>query len=84
MGGGGGGSDYDVLSKISKTRTTSCLHCFLGGYKHKFNYYMRTIPCIGKLLKKVDEVILTEFIVAITRGILITEMTESCLLSLAP
>ena len=35
-------------------------------------------------IKKVDEVILTEFIVAIKRGILITEMTESCLLSLAP
>ena len=28
--------------------------------------YMRTVPEIGKLLRKVDEVILTEFIPAIT------------------
>ena len=44
---------------------------------------MRTIPGIRKLLRKVDEIILTEFIPAITGGIFITE-NERKLLSLAP
>ena len=35
---------------------------------------MRTIPGIRKLLRKVDEIILTEFIPAITGGIFITEI----------
>ena len=43
---------------------------------------MRTIPGIGTLLRKDDEVILTEFIPAITVGI-VTEY-ERKLLSLAP
>ena len=34
---------------------------------------MRTIPGIVKLLKKIYEVVLTEFIPAITCGIIITE-----------
>ena len=44
---------------------------------------MRTIPGTGKLLRKVDEIILTEFIPAITGGIFITE-NDRKLLSLAP
>ena len=44
---------------------------------------MRTIPGIGKLLRNADEVILTEFISAITGGIFITE-NDRKLLSLAP
>ena len=44
---------------------------------------MRTFPGIGKLLRKVDEVILNEFIPGITGGIAITEY-ETKLLSLAP
>ena len=41
---------------------------------------MKTIPGIDKLLRKVDQVILTEFIPAITGGILITENEKSCYL----
>ena len=44
---------------------------------------MRTIPDISNLFKRVDEIILTEFIPAITGGITITE-SERKLLSLAP
>ena len=63
-----------VLSKIAKIEPQAASTCFLSGYRHKF-CYMRAIPGIGKLLRKVDEVILTEFIPAIT---------ERKLLSLAP
>ena len=44
---------------------------------------MRTIPAIGKLLRKVDEVIPTEFIPAITDENFVTENGRK-LLSLAP
>ena len=75
--------ELHVLSEIAKIEPQAAYTCFLSGYKHKFNYYMRTIPGIGKLLRKVDEVILTEFISAITGGIFITE-NDRKLLSLAP
>ena len=75
--------ELHALSKIAKIEPQAVYTCFLSGYKHKFNYYMRTIPGIGKLLRKVDEIILTEFILAITGGILITE-NDRKLLSLAP
>ena len=73
--------ELHVLSEIAKIEPQAVYMCFLSGYKHKFNYYTRTIPDIGKLLRKLDEVILTEFIPAITGGILITE-NERKLLSL--
>ena len=40
---------------------------------------MRTIPGIRKLLRKVDEIILTEFIPAIKGGIFITENDRNLL-----
>ena len=42
---------------------------------------MRTIPGTSKLLRKVDEVILTEFIPVITGGIPITENERKLLFS---
>ena len=62
-----------VLSEIAKIEPHAAYTCFLSVYKPKFNYYMRTILDIGKLLRKVNEPILTEFIPTITDEILITE-----------
>ena len=42
---------------------------FFGGYKHKLNYCMRTIPTIANLLKRLDDVITKQFIPSITGGI---------------
>ena len=75
-------AELHVLSEIAKIESQAAYTCFLSGYKRKFNYYMRTIPGIGKLLRKVDEVILTEFVTAITGGTFITE-NDRKLLSLA-
>ena len=75
--------ELHVLSEIAKIELQAAYTYLLSGYKHKFNYYMRTIPGIGKLLRKVDEVILTEFVTAITGGTFITE-NDRKLLSLAP
>ena len=75
--------ELHVLSEIAKIEPQAAYTCFLSGCKHKFNYYMRTIPGIDKLLRKVDEVILTKFVLAITGGTFITE-NDRKLLSLAP
>ena len=58
-----------LLSKIAKIEPQAAYSCFISGYKHKLSYCMRTIPDIGHLLKRVDDVILTELILAITGGI---------------
>ena len=65
--------DLYVLSEIAKIEPQAAYTCFLSGQKHKLNYYIRTIPGTSNLLRKVDEVILTEFIPVITGGITITE-----------
>ena len=49
--------ELHVLNKIAKIEPQAAYTCFLSRFKHKFNYYMRKIPGIGKLLRKVDEVI---------------------------
>ena len=72
--------ELHALSEIAKVDPQAAYTCFLSGYKHKLICYMRTILGLGNLLKKVDEVILTEFISAITGGIIVTEMRESCYL----
>ena len=61
--------ELHVLSEIAKIDPLDAYTCFVSGYKQKFNYYMRRIPGIGNLLRKVDKVVLTEFIPAITGGI---------------
>ena len=75
--------DLYVLSEIAKIEPQAAYTCFLSGYKRKLSYYMRTIPGTSKLLRKVDEVVLTEFIPVITGGITITE-NEKKLLFLKP
>ena len=75
--------ELHVLSEIEKIESQAAYACFLSSYNHKFNYYLRKIPGIAKLLRKVEEIILTQFIPAITSGVTITE-NERKLLYLAP
>ena len=75
--------ELKVLSKIANFAPQEAYTCFTAGYKHKLNYCMRTIPNISADLERVDEVILTEFIPAITGGIIPNE-TERILFSLPP
>ena len=55
-----------MLSEIAKTDPQSVYICFTSAFKHKITYYMRTIPNISNLLQKIDDVILADFIPAIT------------------
>ena len=75
--------ELHVLSEIEKIESQAAYACFISSYNHKFNYYLRKIPGIAKLLRKVEEIILTQFIPAITSGVTITE-NERKLLYLAP
>ena len=75
--------EVHVSNKIAKTEPQAAYTCFLSVYRHKFNYYMKTVPDICQLLGKVNKVILSRFIPAIMGGIIITE-NERKLLYLAP
>ena len=72
-----------LLREISKIELQFALSCFISGYKHKLNYYMRTVPNISNLLQHTDDVITKEFIPEITGGVKCSE-NERKLLSLSP
>ena len=74
-------SELQLLCEIAKIEPQAAYSCFVSGYKHKLTYYMRTIPGISHLLQCIDDIILTEFIPAITGGIKVNQ-TERILISL--
>ena len=45
------------LTSIAKTQPQSAYSCFVKGFKHKFTYFMRTIPDIKVLLHPLDQAI---------------------------
>ena len=62
--------ELNMLCDISRIEPQAAYSCFVSGYKHKAtSYIMRTIPNISHQLEKIDELILTKFIPAITGGI---------------
>ena len=74
-------NELQMLCEIAKLEPQAAYSCFVSGYKHKLNYLMRTIPDVSHLLKRIDDLILTKFIPAITDGITIN-LIERKLLSL--
>ena len=61
--------ELQMLTNIAKSEPQATFSCFIAGYKHKFTYFMRTVPNISSLMKKIDDLITTEFIPVITGGI---------------
>ena len=53
------------------------------GFRHKISFYMRTISGASTQLKRLDEVVQSEFILAITDGVFTNEM-ERKLIALPP
>ena len=72
-----------MLCKIACFEPQAAYSCFVKGFKHKPTFYIRTILNISSHLKRSDEVITTEFIPAITGGIICLDM-ERKLMSLPP
>ena len=58
-----------ILSEIAWYEPQAAYSCFITGLKHKPKYFMRTIPNIGKELKRLDDIVRTKFIPAITGGL---------------
>ena len=73
--------ELNMLCDIARIEPQAAYSCFVSGYKHKLTYIMRTIPYISHLLEKIDALILTKFIPAITGGIYVNP-DECYLLSL--
>ena len=69
------------IQGLRKIEPQCALSCFIGRYKHKSNYCMRTIPNTANLLKRLDDVITKLFIPSITGGIKCSNV-QSRLLSL--
>ena len=72
-----------MLCKIACFEPQAAYSCFVTGFKHKPTFYIRTILNISSHLKRLDEVITTEFIPAITGGVNLSDI-ERRLMSLQP
>ena len=57
-----------LLSIIAESEPQSAYSAFVGGFKEKLTYFMRTIPPLGRSLKSLEDVIRFNFIPAITGG----------------
>ena len=57
-----------LLSIIVESEPESAYSAFVGGFKGKLTYFMRTILSLGELLKSLEDVIRFNFISAITGG----------------
>ena len=45
------------LANIAKTQPQAAYTCYVKGFSHKYTYFMRTIPNISELLKRLDRAI---------------------------
>ena len=75
--------ELQMLWKIAWLEPQAAYSCFVTGFKHNPTFYMRTISNISSHLKRLDEVITTEFIPEITSGINCSDI-ERKLMSLPP
>ena len=60
--------EIKLLFEIAAFTPQEAYTCFTSGYKHKLNFCMRTIPSTGEDLKRIDEILTSKLIPAITRG----------------
>ena len=72
-----------ILSQIARTQPQAAYSAFITGSRHKISFYMRLISVASTQLKRLDEVVQSEFIPAITGGIFCNEM-ERKLIALPP
>ena len=70
-----------LLSKIAESEPQSAYAAFVGGFRGKLTYFMRTISSLGESLKPLEDVIRFHFIPVITGGHLCSD-NERLLLSL--
>ena len=76
-------AQIETLSKIATFEPHTAYVAFTSCIRHRYTYYMRTIPDIAELLKPLEEVITAKFIPALMEGRCVTD-DERKLLSLPP
>ena len=67
------------LSTIARTEPQAAYAAFTAGFKHKLTYFLRTIPNIADLVERVDNILDSKFIPAITENQTITERVRKLL-----
>ena len=50
------------MSIIAKSQPKAAYSAFINGYRHKFTYYVRTIPNIAHLLKPIEDIITSDLL----------------------
>ena len=73
----------EMLAEIAAFDPHSAYVAFTSGIRHRYSYYMRTIPNISSLLKPLEDAIRMKLIPALTEGRIVTD-DERLLLSLPP
>ena len=54
--------ELEKLSIIAKYQPQAAYSAFINGYRHKFTYYVRTIPNIAHLLKPTEDIITSDLL----------------------
>ena len=58
----------EELTNIAKSEPQAAYAAFTAGFKHKVTYFIRTIPNLKDVLKRLDDVLENKFIPALTEG----------------
>ena len=54
--------ELEKLSRIAQNQPQAAYAAFVHGYKHKFTYFLRTIPQMERFLQPVDDILTYVFI----------------------
>jgi hypothetical protein len=66
-------SQIKTLSEIAKSEPQAAYACFIHGLRHKYSYFLRTIPRFKDELPPVEQAIRDHLIPALTEGVLISD-----------
>ena len=72
-------NQLEVQSKIVAAEPQAAYCAFVGGFKHKVTYTIRTAPNIRKHLEKLDQTVDTKFIPTLTDGHFYNKMERKLL-----
>ena len=71
----------EILSKIAEIQPQAAYSAYIFGFKHKFTFFLRTVPDIADYLLPIEEILRSRFIPAITGGHICSD-AERALLAL--
>ena len=61
-------NQLEILSKIAEIQPQAAYSAYMFGLKHKFTFFLRTVPDIADYLFPIEETLRSLFIPAITGG----------------